>query len=173
MGILAETLLETALDAVSDPDDPATLPRAGAWASEAVSAPTTIALLRLRHRIDTLRREGREHLLAEEATAIAWAGSPLRRVAEGDVALALLDALARPVADIVRDRQLAAFRQQLDHLRSDLDTYAAARAAALAEDHARIRKAAETEAARLRGTVTVTPLLPTDIVGLYVLLPVI
>ena len=173
VGVLAETLLETALDRGSAPDDPATLPRAGAWASEAVSTPTIIALLRLRHRIDTLRREGRGHLLAEEATAIAWSGTPPRRQAEGEAALALLDAPARAIADVVRDRQLGAAHRQIDSLRGDLEAFAAARAAALAEDHARIRKAAETEAARLRGRVTVTPILPADIVGLYVLLPVL
>lgn len=170
---LAEAMLEAALDSTSNPDDPATLPRVGAWACEAVSTPTIVALLRLRHRIDTTRREGCEYLLAEEATALAWTGSPPRRVGEGDEALTLLDAPARPIADIVRDRQLASTGQYLKELLADIEVYTASRSLVLADDHGRIRKAAETDAARLRGRVTVTPVLPADVIGLYILLPVL
>jgi hypothetical protein len=87
--------------------------------------------------------------------------------------MALLDAPSKPVADTVRDRMLASALTRLDEVHSDLAAYASARAAALAEDHGRIRRAAETEAARLRGTVTVTPVLPADVVGLYILMPVL
>ncbi|MBF0561548.1 MAG: DEAD/DEAH box helicase [Alphaproteobacteria bacterium] len=173
VGIVAETMLEFALDGEADPNDPATLPRTGVWASEAVETVTTVALLRVRHRLEVTRREGKRLLLAEEATAIAWSGQPFTRTAEDEAAMALLDAPSKPVADTVRDRMLASALTRLDEVGSDIAAYATARAAVLAEDHGRIRRAAETEAARLRGTVTVTPVLPADVVGLYVLMPVL
>jgi hypothetical protein len=112
-------------------------------------------------------------LLAEEASALAWAGEPPRRVAEDQEAHALLAAPAHPVADIVRSRMLTTARSRLDALRLDMDAFARDRAATLADDHALIRRVAETEAARLRGTVRVVPVLPSDVIGLYVLLPVL
>jgi superfamily II DNA or RNA helicase len=173
VGIVAETLLEFALDGESDPHDPATLPRAGVWASEAVQTVTTVALLRLRHRLEVTRREGKRLLLAEEATAIAWSGQPFARTAEDEAAMGLLDAPSKPIPDVVRDRMLASALNRLEEARSDIAAFAKARSGALAEDHGRIRRAAETGAARLRGTVTVTPVLPADMVGLYVLMPVL
>jgi hypothetical protein len=54
-----------------------------------------------------------------------------------------------------------------------LDVVARERAAALAADHARVREAAETRQARITTSVRVEPVLPVDVIGLYVLLPVI
>jgi Helicase conserved C-terminal domain len=70
--ILAETLFERAL--AGGDSDPATLPRAGVWTTNAVNAATTVALLLIRHRLTTRRRGRTEPLLVEEAGAIAWRG---------------------------------------------------------------------------------------------------
>ena len=55
---------------------------------------------------------------------------------------------------------------QLSALQPALDAYAAERAAALAEDHTRVRQALGS-----RGAVTVEAVTPVDVIGLYVLLP--
>ncbi len=81
VAVLAETLLGRTLS-VDDGDaaagDPSVLGRAGCWISEGVRARVTVVLLRLRHQLLSSRR-GREPLIVEEATALAWAGPRQRR----------------------------------------------------------------------------------------------
>jgi len=165
--ILAETLLERAL--TGGEPDPATLPRAGVWTTKAVDAATTVALLRIRHRLTTRRRGRAETLLVEEAGAIAWRGISSAVVcATGVDALALLDqpTEATPPEAVVR-RLLEAATVRLIEQRADLDQLAADRARILAEDHDRVRAAA-----RAAGASEVEAVMPVDVIGLYVLLPV-
>jgi hypothetical protein len=59
--------------------------------------------------------------------------------------------------------------QALEYLgahRADLDAYARRRADALLADHRRVREASDA-----RGSWSVKPLLPADVIGLFVLLP--
>jgi hypothetical protein len=102
--------------------------------------------------------------MAEEAAAIAFAG--VTRIAAGDAAFALLDATSGAVIDRVRDARLKDAVAALPALQPALDAYAAERAAALAEDHTRVRQALGSRAA-----VTVEAVMPVDVIGLYVLLP--
>jgi hypothetical protein len=53
-------------------------------------------------------------------------------------------------------------------LKGPVATYAHERAQALAEDHARVRTAAAGTA-----RVTVEPIVPTDVIGVYVLVPAV
>ena len=131
--ILAETLFERAL-AGGDPD-PATLPRAGVWTTKAVAVATTVALLRIRHRLTTRRRGRSDTLLVEEAGAIAWRGVSSAAVcATGAEALALLDqpTEATPPEPVVR-RLLEAAKARLIEQRTDLDKHAAERARVLGQ----------------------------------------
>lgn len=164
--VLAETFLERALDAASDVTDPATLPRCGVWETPGVAFATLLLLLRLRHRIDSRGRLATKFALAEEATALALKLSTLERQADGDGAFALLETESASVADVARDRQLDRVREALPKLETTLEGYAKERAAALADDHTRFRRALGSEAA-----TRVTAVLPVDIVGAYVLLP--
>lgn len=161
---LAEALLEGALDPASVPD--AALGRTGAWPTHAVTRRTTVLMLRLRFKL-TMHTRRERLLLAEEAAFIAFAGA--EPVATGPDAQALLAAeAAADLAPVARDRFIAEAREQLAAtlLAGPVAAHARERAAALAEDHARLRAAAG-GASR----VTVEPVLPADVIGLFVLLP--
>jgi superfamily II DNA or RNA helicase len=172
VGLISEALSETALDSAADPDDPATLPRCGIWRSRAIHELTTIALLRIRHRLETTSRGAKRAMLAEEALVVGF-GADLRRL-DGVDLQALLE--SPPEGDLpapVRARRLAEAVARLRDLKGEFDRIAGERAEALALDHARPRQAAETRRARLAASVDVAPVLPVDVIGLYVLLPVI
>jgi hypothetical protein len=160
---LAEMLLEGALDPT--PGSVPSLGRAGAWPSSAVKTVTTVATLRLRYKL--IVRSGRETmLLAEEAVTIAWdtGGTMLSK----DVVQRLLDQPANAdLAATARQRLLTkAVEQATSMLDGPVATFARERARALAEDHARVRAAAAGSA-----RVAVEPVLPADVIGLYVLAP--
>jgi len=70
------------------------------------------------------------------------------------------------ISDRVREEQLAKAVQRLPQLRTALDTYAAERATALADDHTRVRQVLGSKAA-----VKVEAATPVDVIGLYVLMP--
>jgi hypothetical protein len=162
---LAESLLEGALDPGSSPVPP--LGRAGAWLTSQVKKVTTVTLLRLRYKLALHGRRERL-LLAEEAGALAWEAGSLSPVLQSEAARALLEAPASgDLAPGARQRQVT---QALERLAPLLDgsiaQYARERAQALAEDHGRVRAAAAGSA-----RATVEPVLPPDVIGLFVLVP--
>lgn len=165
-GILAETFLENALEPMASAEDPATLPRCGAWASPAVGEAVALLLLRIRHRIDSRGRRGPHFAMAEEAAAIAFDLASGRRKLAGAEAFALFDAESGSVPDRVRAAQLDKALAALGNWRPALDAYAGERAAALAADHGRVRQALGSRAAVRVGAVT-----PADVIGLYVVVP--
>jgi hypothetical protein len=89
--VLAETLLEGALDPGSSPVP--SLGRAGAWPTPAVKTMTTVALLRLRYKL-TIHGRRERLLLAEEVGALAWHVGSLDVALKGEPARALLEAPA-------------------------------------------------------------------------------
>ncbi|NBC32288.1 MAG: DEAD/DEAH box helicase family protein [Alphaproteobacteria bacterium] len=166
-GVLAETFLEEALEAESDRADPAVLPRMGVWDSPAVKKATHLFVLRLRHRLDSRGRLGAPRFqMAEEAQALALAKRDGATLAVGPEAFALLDADSGDLAESVRAREIAAALEALPDRMATVSAFAAERAASLAEDHGRVRRALGSQA-----QVTVTPVEPVDVIGLYVLLP--
>ncbi|WP_448582271.1 DEAD/DEAH box helicase [Thermaurantiacus sp.] len=161
---LAETLAEGALDPQAA--EGRALGRAGVWRTRAVTQMTTLLLLRLRYKLVTSGRTNRL-LLAEEATAIAFAGTCHAASAEAEAALVLLEAEASGnLEDKARTRQIDAARERLSAYTPAIEAFARQRGEALSYDHQRL-----TEAAGGGATVKVTPVLPPDIIGLYVLLP--
>jgi superfamily II DNA or RNA helicase len=163
--ILAEVLLESALERGSSPVP--SLGRGGAWPTPAVKVATTVALLRLRFKLTVHARRERL-LLAEEAAAFGWTAATPPAILTADPARALLDTPAS--SDLAPNARQRLITQALERLPSMLDgpiaDYARERAQALAEDHGRVRAAA-TGSSR----VTVEPVLPPDVIGLYVLVP--
>jgi superfamily II DNA or RNA helicase len=162
---LAEALLEASLDPNSTPTSP--LGRVGAWATASVTSVTTILLLRLRLKL-TIHGRRERLLLVEEASALAFDMSSTKATATGEAALVVLDKSASgDLAPIARHRIL---NQARDRVTTSFTTaiveHARDRAAELAQDHARVR-AAGAGVPR----VSVEPVLPPDIIGLYVLLP--
>jgi hypothetical protein len=167
----AEMLFERALDPNASMRDPATLARCGAWQTNGVTLRTTIALLRLRHRL--VPSDGKPAMLAEEASALAWTGNErMALAAEGDAALALLDAKAEADLDhAIREQRLTLALSRLDELTGDIEAHAAKRAAQLGEDHERVRAATMRDRRTRVSRVTVDPVTPVDIIGLYILIP--
>ncbi|MGH0223138.1 DEAD/DEAH box helicase [Sinorhizobium meliloti] len=161
---LAESLAEGALD----PEGAAFRPlgRCGAWRTRSVAQMTTLMLLRLRFKLITSGRTNRL-LLAEEATGIAFGGIAPVPTLEGHSALELLEAEAAGNLDeLAATRQLRRAHERLVSYQPAIEAFAAERGAALSADHLRL-----TEAARGGATVEVVPVLPADVIGLYVLLP--
>ncbi len=163
---LAEALIESALDPSGSVLP--SLGRAGAWPTSTVSMVTHVLLLRLRFTL-TVHGRAERLLLAEEATAIAFSVASDVPVAIGQTARELLEHQASgDLALVARERLLDQARNRTTTLLSGpIADYVRTRAAELAADHASLRLAAGDKAPR----VTVTPLLPADIIGLYVLLP--
>lgn len=167
VSVLADTLLEQALDDASTTADDAAVARAGAAFVQGVSLKTTVLLLRIRHQL-TVAHSGQTRLLmCEEAVAVAASGSePFAELAP-DMTRQLLGAEAtRNMPAPLRDRQLQTALDALPGWQSQLEAMAKARAQALLADHRRVREAAEG-----RGSYQVTASLPVDVMGLYVLLP--
>lgn len=161
---LAETLLEGALDPAASTIEP--LGRAGAWPTRAVKVATTVALLRLRYKLMVRGRE--RMLLTEEAAALAWGPEQSSPIQVGEAARDLLkEEASSDLALVARQRLVARALERLPALlEGPISAYAGERAAALADDHARLRTAAPGSA-----RVTVEAVLPADVIGLYVLLP--
>ena len=102
-----------------------------------------------------------------ERMALAVAKSGLFGVKTPDQAMALmLVAQAEGMHPAIAAREI---RQSLDFFQTQsahIETLAHSRAAALLDDHRRIRKAADD-----RGSYESAPCLPADLIGVYVLLP--
>ncbi|WGS18956.1 MULTISPECIES: DEAD/DEAH box helicase [unclassified Bradyrhizobium] len=162
---LAETLLESALDPSSGPLP--SLGRAGVWPTPAVKTVTTVAALRLRYKLIVHGRRERM-LLAEEAVMIAWdSGGNTRLLTAKEIATLLDQPASADLAEIARKRLIAkALEQTPAMLEGPITIHVRERAKALENDHARVRAAASGSP-----RVTVEPVLPADVIGLYVLAP--
>lgn len=169
VSVLAETLLERTLasDGTDASKDPSVLGRVGCWNTAAVSERTVVTLLRLRHQLISTRAGKSTTLLVEECASVAWKGAKSVSVAADVDALSLLSAPAvGELAEKARVTRLTEALEQLNARGADLEQFARERADDLLADHRRVR-----EAAAARGSYVVHPLLPVDIIGLFVLLP--
>jgi hypothetical protein len=126
---------------------------------------TTLVLLRLRFKL-TLHGRRETLLLVEEANALAF--GPQGVAAHGDEARDLLEAQASGnLAPVARERLLTQARERIAALQAtEIADFARARAKILAEDHARVRSAGVAVS-----RVSVEAVLPTDVIGLFVLIP--
>lgn len=160
---LAETLVEASLDTASLHD--LGIGRLGAWPTNKVDKVTRLALLRIRYKLRVHARRERL-LLAEEAALVALEGEQL--VSSGEDARQLLSATASGnLAPVARERFVKQAQAQLPGLLDGpIAKYVAERADELVDDHARIRAATGSGS-----KVTVEPLLPPDVIGLFVLMP--
>ena len=164
---LGSWIVERALEGATD--GPAA--RCGAIRTLAVDARTTILILRARMHLDIAREGATTSLLAEECFVAGFRG----RAGEGSVWLppdeaeALLR--AEPATNIHPGQREAWLREAiggLPNLRPAIDAIVRERAEAVLAAHGRVRAAA-----RLRGVrYGVRPVLPADVLGVYVLMPV-
>jgi superfamily II DNA or RNA helicase len=167
VAVLADTLLEQALDATPSVDDAAAVARAGAAFVSAVSLKTTVLLLRIRHQLTVTHGTSNRLLMCEEAVAVAATGSdPFAELTPEQTRQLLGAEATRNMPAPLRDRQIQSALDALPGWQPQLEAIAKARAQALLQDHRRVREAAEG-----RGSYQVTASLPVDVMGLYVLLP--
>lgn len=166
---LPSTLAETLIEGALDPEAAAVKPlgRQGAWLTSAIREVTILALLRLRYKL-TIHGRRERLLLVEEAGAVAFGPDSDTPILEDTAARALLEtAAAGNLADVARERLLASARRRMDAmLAGSLADYASERAKALSNDHARLR-ASGVNVPR----VSVEPVLPADVIGLFVFVP--
>ena len=163
---LATWVLDTALDETGY-DTPPIARRCGVIRTEAVTARTTLLLLRNRYHLMLSKQKNRP-LMAEEIIPLAFTGTPDAPVIlEADAIASLLS--ASPIGSLTD----SLVRQQLELLpglftavRPMLDATAVRRAQELLAAHTRVRSAS-----RITGQVTVQPVLPVDILGSFIYLP--
>jgi superfamily II DNA or RNA helicase len=167
VAVLADTLLEQALDDAPTSADDAQVARAGVAFVAQVPLKTTVLLLRIRHQLTVTHGANTRLLMCEEAVAVAASGAEPFSEQSPDQTRALLGAEAtRNLPAPLRDRQLQTALEALPSWQPQLEAIAKSRAHALLLDHRRVREAAEG-----RGSYQVTASLPVDVMGLYVLLP--
>jgi hypothetical protein len=123
--------------------------------------------LRLRFKL-SVRGKHKRLLLAEEAAALAWQPSSIEPVFKGNEVRALFEHSASgDLAPVARQRLFQGAIERIGTaLEGSIAAHARERARALGDDHARLRAAASGSA-----RVAVEPVLPPDIIGLYVLVP--
>jgi superfamily II DNA or RNA helicase len=170
--VLAESLLEKTVDFFSmenENNDPAILGRVGCWVSDQVTAKTTIVVLRIRHQFSSTVRNISTTSVVEEASCVAWTGKEPNNFMEGQEVLELLaNDPKHLIAKNVIERNISEALAQIKDLQGKFDQHASDRAQNLTEDHRNVRKASAA-----KGLFNIKPLLPCDIMAVYVLLPVV
>lgn len=168
---IVEGLATYVMDAALDPLLEGLTRRCGAIRTRAVQRTTTLLLLRFRYHLLTRRGQEEMPLLAEACEVVGFGGHPdapqwlSRQDAE-----ALLQ--AQPDANVAPQQATEFVRRVLDgmeHLQAPLEQIAERQGKELLEDHRRVRTAARLSRVRYR----VKPQLPPDVLGVYVLVPVV
>lgn len=162
VGLLAQHLLEDALGG-----ERPLAARCAATLTNDVEVVTTLYLLRLRHQLSYVRRREPFQMMAEETVALAVQGRNAPKWLVDDSVSRLLE--CTPSGNLPPEAAQREIRTALDFLAAhpqQLQAVAQQRADALLADHQRVR-----EATRDVGQYSVSPCLPVDVMGVYVLLP--
>ena len=162
VGLLAQHLLEDALGG-----ERPLAARCAATLTNDVEVVTTLYLLRLRHQLSYVRRREPFQMMAEETVALAVQGRNAPKWLVDDSVSRLLE--CTPSGNLPPEAAQREIRTALDFLAAhpqQLQAVAQERADALLADHQRVR-----EATRDVGQYSVSPCLPVDVMGVYVLLP--
>ncbi|MCX7985263.1 MAG: DEAD/DEAH box helicase, partial [Bacteroidetes bacterium] len=162
---LSQYLLETALDHNRE-FYPAS--RLSVIKTDSVSIRTTIFILRIRHLLET--KDVQTPTLAEEIVITALSGNPNSpQWLPTEKAKTLLDTAA-PKENISRqecNEILSEVISWIPSLQSSFEELAHERAKKLLESHKRVRKITH------EGKLKVIPQLPVDVLGVYVLMPIV
>ncbi len=159
---LATYVLENAIDPMGEKTIAA---RSAAAVSPEISRLTRIYLLRLRHRLDASKHP----IIVEETQAIAVEGADSNPtwITNPERVETLLHFC--PSNNLLPHAVLSAIQRASDfaaHHTTDFNAFAQSRADALLADHRRVR-----DASNAKGSFSVKPILPVDIMGVFVLLP--
>src|SRR5690606_26458093 len=162
VGLLAQHLQDDALGG-----ERPLAARCAATLTNDVEVVTTLYLLRLRHQLSYVRRREPFQMMAEETVALAVQGRNAPQWLADDGVSRLLE--CTPSGNLPPEAAHREIRTALDFLVAhpqQLQAVAQQRADALLADHQRVR-----EATRDVGQYSVSPCLPVDVMGVYVLLP--
>jgi len=163
---LASWTLDQALDPMAR-DTKAVAARCGVISTSAVSTRTTLLVARLRYHLQ-IAGANTETILCEEIIPLACTGpADAPQWLTPDQGERLL--IARPERNLIPtaiEQQLSLTLPVLPKLQHALGAIAQERAAAQLTAHERVR-----EATRLKGRVSIQPVLPVDILGAYIVLP--
>ncbi|MBN1811809.1 MAG: DEAD/DEAH box helicase [Anaerolineae bacterium] len=164
---LARYVMESALDPLLEGE----ARRCGAIRTRAVARTTTLLLLRFRYHIVARRGEKETPLLAEACEIAGFTGQPDKpEWLAGDEAEGLLQ--AHPDANIAPQQATQFIRRIVDgmeDLQAPLADMAERQGKELLAAHQRVRAAAGVKGVRY----SVQPQLPPDVLGIYMLLPVV
>lgn len=160
--LVADHLLEEALDS-----DRPIAARAAVTVTDAVEQVVTVFVLRLRHQLSYVRRHQTYQLMAEETLTLAMIGKTQPQWVMGSEADHFLTCKATGNLPVqLMQVEINQAIQSLTQHQSRLETLAQERAQTLLADHQRVR-----EAAKDVGQYKVSPCLPVDVMGIFVLLP--
>ena len=165
-----EGLASWTLDQALDPESRDTAPvasRCGVIASSAVTTRTTLLIARFRYHLRTAGSDGGT-VLCEEIAPLACTGSAetLRWLSPEEGERLLATRPERNLLPTAMEQQLGLTLPVLPKLRAALEPVAQERAEAQLAAHKRVRAAG-----RAKGRVAIEPVLPVDLLGVYVLLP--
>jgi superfamily II DNA or RNA helicase len=160
---LVEALAHYVFAQAFDRNSQAIASRCNVIVTDAVAQPTVLMLLRLRHRLETRQDNP---LMVEECLTVGFTGTPSNPQWLEMEQVQRLWETAQPTRDLPLIRQQASMEnllKRLDELNPFLAELAQARSQQLGEAHRRVR------AITKEGKVQVKPILPMDIIGLYLL----
>ncbi len=158
---LADCTLESAL--ADEPSGKVLAARASAFRTKDVASKTVLALLRLRHQLVRTKDGVSRTMIGEETVSLVSVGAAGFAPAGADFAAPEPSGDLSPAAG---ERQVAEALASVQAAAADLAAVAKARAEALLADHRRVR-----DASGDRGAYAVSPVLPPDVMGVYVFLP--
>ena len=161
VSVLADCTLESAL--ADEPSGKVLAVRASVFRTKAVSSKTILAVLRLRHQLKRTRDGVERTMIGEETISIVATGTSGFALSDNNFAPPAPSGDLQPAA---AGKQIEAAIAKLSASGSNLAAIAKARADALLADHRRVRHASGD-----RGAYSVSPVLPPDIMGVYVYLP--
>lgn len=166
VAVLAEYVAERAL-AEEVPDLAA---RSGAIFTKDVAKRTVVSLLRLRNQISVRQADDEHVLLSEECVVVAAEGMAPPEIVGHDTAHRLMmSEPARNMEPSQRQRLIEAAVEHLGEYSDVFDDIAHSCAETVLADHRRVREASEAKGLRY----DVKPCLPVDIVGIYILMPMV
>ncbi len=165
---LAEHIVESALEEGVG----ARLPRASVWRAREVNEVQTIALVRMRFRVFLRTRSGETMRVAEQVGSFRLVGRDGGALVAEDALALLGSSVAQDVPAPVAERMVAEALARIDSASGKIERYAADLAKTLEADHRRVARSGAGRAAQIDiGLARVEPILPLDIVGLFVVLP--
>jgi AraC-like DNA-binding protein len=162
---LVSTLADYAAETALQEAQSSWIARASVFFTDAVETKTVLALTRLRTRL-TLSRNEKEHTLLCEEVLTLRVDETLTMLSPEEQKRYFEAEPVKNMPEAIQKRHLSSALNLLKSKEDALDVLAKTHAQTLLEDHRRIR-----DASKARGSYTISPVLPVDVLGIIVLVP--